>query len=588
MIKPIKTGSLIAIASALIGCGGAGEGAQGGAARSAGNDAATVELSYDVTAYLSQNIAAVSAANFSADQIIRGELAVTATSGESAGVAQTYPWTVYLNEDTFETQSNNTLTLAPGNYDLELLVSKGDQQYAGYANQTLADGENDIALTIRPIIGDVVEDVTIIDRLAYFKFEYLISELAEITAPAMGILVDGSAEQIFSINQATGLSDTFVNLPTGQHTLALKLYEGATQVGKSIVAQEIQNVSYGTDLTMDIVPLYSEVQFILTEDGGDANLRVTAPAEVIDEVGGIANLTATLALVSSKNPLQESSLFFIQQQDGSYAADIILTDLQYDDVTLSITFTDTTTADEIASCNNNWTINNQSQAFSCDITLIRRAVVSGNILAVLGINVENEQGQPVSGAVITNAAGDTLGVTGSGTYGTTGYVKLYLQAGTYDLTATDLSNGELYETSVTVSPLDVENLTMVLAAPQPEGFDSDQWSYSGVAGYSVTTDSLNISVGGGGGGLNASTTIVQDGTISFDWAITVYSAGQYGDAIRYIINGTQYDLSNAGTASGTVVNIPVSAGDQLMLSTWGSTQSSSYAASFSNYTFVAN
>ena len=588
MIKPIKTGSLIAIASTLIGCGGAGEGTQEGAARSAGSDAATVDLSYDLTAYLAQNIAAVSAANFTADQIIRGELAVTATSGDNAGIAQTYPWTVYLNEDTFETQSNSTLTLEPGNYDLELLVSKGDQQYAGYTNQTLADGENDVALTIRPIIGDLVEDVTIIDRLAYFKFEYQVSELADIVAPAMGIIVDSDMEQVFSINQTTGLSDTYVNLPTGPHAIALKLYEGATQVGKSVTAQEAQTVSYGTDLSMDIVPLYSEIQFILTEDGGDANLSVTAPAEVIDEVGGVANLTATLALVSPQNPLQESSLFFIQQQDGSYVADLVLTDLQYDEVTLNITFTDTTAADEIASCNNSWTINNQSQTFNCDITLIRRAVVSGNILAVLGINVENELGEPVSGAVITNAAGDTLGVTGSGTYGTTGYVKLYLQAGTYALTATDLSTGQLYEASVTVSPLDVENLLMVLADPVPEGFVTSDWTYAGVANYSHTETALNISVGGGGGGLNASTTIAQNGTISFDWAITVYSAGQYGDAIRYILNGLSYDLSTAGTASGTVANIPVSAGDELMLSTWGSTQSSSYAASFTNYTFVAN
>jgi hypothetical protein len=233
-------------------------------------------------------------------------------------------------------------------------------------------------------------------------------------------------------------------------------------------------------------------------------------------------------------------------------------------------------------------VDNQNQAFNCDITLIRRAVVTGNILAVLGVNVENTEGEPVSGAVITNATGDVLGITGSGTYGTAGYAKLYLQAGTYDLTATNPANGQVDETSVTVSPLDVENLLMTLTTPPPSGFDPAAWTYDGVAGYSVSGADLNISVGGGGGGLNASTTIAQDGFISFDWAITVYSAGQYGDAIRYIINGTQYNLSTAGSASGSVSNIPVYAGDQLMLSTWGTTQSSSYAASFTNYTFVAN
>ncbi|GAA6145880.1 hypothetical protein [Thalassolituus maritimus] len=588
MIQSLKMMSLLGLSSVIVACGGAGDETADSNLRDTVQGDAVVNLDYDVTAYLAQQVTTVSAANFSAEQIIRGELAVTPTTGANAGNEEIFDWTIYLDENTFEAASNNTLTLEPGNYDLELLVSKGNQQYAGFTNYTLGDGENDINLTVRPVIGDLIENVTIIDRLAYFKFEYPSNELSALTAPAMGIQVDAAPEQLFTINSATGLSNTYVNLPAGNHELSLKLYDGATQVGKSVASQEIQDVIFGTDINMDIVPLYSEVQFILTEDGGDANLSITAPAEVIDEVGGTSNLTATIALVSSKNPLQESSLFFVQQPDGSYLADIVITDLQYDDVTVSISFTDITTADEVASCNNNWLVDNQNQAFNCDITLIRRAVVTGNILAVLGVNVENTEGEPVSGAVITNATGDVLGITGSGTYGTAGYAKLYLQAGTYDLTATNPANGRVDETSVTVSPLDVENLLMTLTTPPPSGFDPAAWTYDGVAGYSVSGADLNISVGSGGGGLNASTTIAQDGFISFDWAITVYSAGQYGDVIRYIINGTQYDLSTAGSASGSVSNIPVYAGDQLMLSTWGTTQSSSYAASFTNYTFVAN
>ena len=588
--NPAKTGCLIGITSLLAACGGADDSNSPDNLRNSGNSDTSVSLNYDVSAFLAQSISenTLSAADFTADQVLRGELAATTIGGENDGQTETFAWTIYLDEDTFEASSNATLTLEPGNYDFELLMTKGDQQYAGYANQNLVDGENDVAMTIRPIIGDAIDDVTIIDRLAYFKFQYDAAELAALTAPGIGIQVDAGIEQVFNINTQTGLSNTFVNLPVGQHTLALKLYDASVQVGKSVTAQESQYISYGADLTMDIVPLYSEMQFLLTENGGDANLSVTLPAEVVNEVGGVANLTATLALISPKNPLQESALFFVEQPDGSYQADLVLTDLQYDEVTLSMTFTDSSTSDQVASCSNLWTLNNQNQAFNCDITLIRRAVVNGNILAVVGINVENELGQPVAGAVITDAAGNTLAVTGSGTYGTSGYAKLYLRAGTHELTATDVTNGQLNETSVTVAPLEVENLIMVLADPVPSGLTPSDWTFDGVAGYSMTDTALNISVGGGGGGLNATTTIAQDGVVTFDWSITVYSAGQYGDRISYAVNGTQVNLSTAGTASGTGVSIPVSAGDQLMLSTWGTTQSSSYAASFSNYTFVAN
>jgi len=428
---------------------------------------ASVAMQYEMTGLLAQTVAtpqtrAMSSRAFSSEQILRGELSATAIGGNNAGSVETFAWTIYLDETTFDASSNATLDLVPGNYDFELLVVKGNQQYAGYSNQTVVDGTNDINMTIKPVIGDEVSNVTIIDQLAYFKFKYGTDELAALTAPSMGIQVDTNAEQVFTINKATGLSNAFVNLPIGQHDLFLKLYDAAVQVGKSVVAQQSQTVAFGIDLAMDIVPLHAETQFVLTEDGGDANVSITLPADVVNEVGGISNLDATLALVGAKNPLQESALNFIEQGDGSFKADLILTDLQYEDVTLSLTFSDKTTSDQVASCNNTWTLNGLSQTFICNITLIRRAVVSGNILAVVGLTVMNDSGEPVSGAVITNLAGDNLGITGSGSYGTAGYLKLYMKAGDYEFTATDASNNLTVTQSISLSPLEVGNLLLVL------------------------------------------------------------------------------------------------------------------------------
>lgn len=596
-----KWAYLVGMSVLLSACGGDG-------ASQDENAESTVGLQYDVSAFLSQEVGQTAsnksnlvssnggsvASSFTSEQILRGELSATTIGGVNDGNVEVFPWTVYLDENTLTASSNLTLTLDPGNYDFELLLTKGNQQYAGYSNQTLVDGTNDVAMTIKPIIGDVIEEVTIIDRLAFFKFQYNLDDLTAIATPSIGIQVDGDAEQVFTINTTTGLSDTFVNLPTGPHTLTLKFYEAGVQVGKSITAQEAQTISFGTDLAMDIVPLHGEMQLILTEDGGDANLSIIVPAEVIDEVGGANNLTATLALVGIKNPLQESALVFVDQGNGTYQSDIVLTDLQYEDVTLSMTFVDSSTADQIASCNNTWTINNQNQSFLCNITLIRRAVVSSNILAVLGINVFNDLGEPVSGAVVTNANGDTLGITGSGTYGTAGYLKVYLLAGDHNLTATDLNNSQAQTATVTLSPLEVENVQLTLedifsdAIGFTGDFASANWTVSGVASTSIAATQVTATVGGGGGGMDASITIPANGTINFDWAMTVYSAGQYGDSIQYFINGNAVVLSSAGSASGNVSNIAVAAGDTFGFRTWGSTSSSSYQAVYSNFSYIVD
>lgn len=564
---------------------------------------ASASFQYDVSGILKQTIAPagsaseseeaprkISALAFTAEQILRGQLSATAIGGINDGQVEIFTWTIYLDEDTLEASSNTSLNLVPGNYDFELLMTKGNLQYAGYNNQTMVDGTNDINMTIKPIIGDVISDVTIIDRLAYFKFQYSAAELSALVTPSIGIQVDAGAEQVFTINKTTGMSNAFVNLTTGQHNFLLKLYDASVQVGKSVVAQQSQAVSFGTDLAMDIVPLHSEVQFILTEDGGDANLSITLPAEVVNEVGGVANLVGTLALVGTKNPLQESALNFVVQGDGSFKADLIFTDLQYELVTLSLTFSDKTTTDQIASCNNAWTLDNQNQSFACNITLIRRAVINSNILAVLGLTVVNEQGEPVSGTVITNAAGDSLGITGSGTYGTAGYLKLYLKAGEHAVTATNLATSQAQTGTVILSPLQVDNLLLVLADTNPAiaGFTGAyapaNWTLSGVGGRNMSETDLAIN--SGGGGVVAEITIPADGTIAFDWNMVVNSAGQYGDTIGYIINDTGVTLSAAGSASGAETGIKVSAGDVLKFSTWGTTQSSNYSANFNNFSYT--
>lgn len=96
-------------------------------------------------------------ASFTADQVMTGQL--TATNTETSEI-QTFDWSIYFDEETWEVQSNKTIILAPGNYEFVLLLTKGSQQYAGSAVQAVSDGTFDVPMTVRPVIGDTVTDVT--------------------------------------------------------------------------------------------------------------------------------------------------------------------------------------------------------------------------------------------------------------------------------------------------------------------------------------------------------------------------------------------------------------------------------------------
>lgn len=465
----------------------------------ASNDTSSVSISYDVTSFLSQSVEGSTgkflAKAFTSEQILRGELSATAIGGDNNGVVETYTWTIYMDDATLDAESNLTLDLDPGNYDFELLVAKGSQQYAGYANFDIADGTNDVPMTVKPIIGDAVIDVTIIDELADFKFQYDVSELSGFTVPSMGIQIDSNTEQIFTINPVTGMSNSFLNLPEGQHELSLRLYDANVQVGKSIIEQQNKTVIPGLDLVMDIVPLHGETQFLLTENGGDANVTVNIPLEVVSEVGGVDNLVGVLAIVGTKNSLQESDLNFVEQIDGSFQANLVLTDLQYEDVAIGLTFTDKTSADQIADCSNTWTLNNLNQTFVCNVSLIRRAVVTGSLMSVLGINVLNEEGEPAVGVVITDNNDNVLGITGSGAYGSAGYFKAYLKAGDYEITGTD-SNSNLSDTQmVNLSALEVNNLLLELTNGPNQALErtGDYGNIALIGTNGITVDSISAS-----------------------------------------------------------------------------------------------
>ncbi len=448
--KRILSSVSLALALALMvtGCGGIGN---------LGNDGATVSLAPVMTFLLQQT--GSDARSFTADDVMTGELAATNTD---SGEVTVFTWSVYLDAETLEVASNKTVVLEPGSYDFAMEVTAGDYQYAGQAlMQTIADGQNTINLVLRPVIGVTSSVVEIVDRVADFRFDYDPDELAGLDAPQIGIQVDDHPEQIFDINPATGLSEhMFLNLEPGTHMFRLKLYDGGLQRGKSITEQEVVTVVPGVNVTMDLVALHGEVAFSLTEEGGTAVFDLTLPGEIVEEAGGVDQLDALLRAVGDENPLQEVLLELSTTDAGeTYRGSVSFDDYQYGLVTVSVEFTDNGDGQPLGTAVGSVDLNKDDQTVALRLTLRRRAVITGNLLGTLGINVLSESSEPVAGAVVT-VDGENVGITGGGSFGTAGYLKVYARAGTHEILAT--GEDRYGEATVNVDALGIDNVDLYL------------------------------------------------------------------------------------------------------------------------------
>ncbi|GAB4557357.1 MAG: hypothetical protein Tsb0020_01420 [Haliangiales bacterium] len=378
------------------------------------------------------------------------------------GDEEVFDWSASFDSTSGTISSNRTVALIPGSYEFTLLLTAGSVQYSGSVGFEIADGTNEVPMVIRPIIGTTVVDVHVCTRLGLFRISYPPDELASLVDPRIGVSYEGGAEVLFAINSVTGFSEGVFQMEPGARQLSLKLYDGPLQVAKSNVAQESIVVEPGLDVSMDLVPLHGETIFSLLEDGGNAQFDITVPSEVVDEAGGVSNLLAQLAVSTATGEYREVELTLTAAGAAGYTATAVLEDMRYGEIGLSLSFADVSSAspEMLASCSNTVSLTADSRSVVCEIELIRRGVVGGNLLAVVGVNVVDGAGEPVLGALISEG-GETLAMTGQG-FGTPGYAKLFLFAGEHVLSAQfGTSTGSV---TVDVDPLEVENVEITLSA----------------------------------------------------------------------------------------------------------------------------
>lgn len=396
---------------------------------------------------------------------------LTATNLTSPGDSQTIPWAVTVDDATLAVNSTTTGVLFPGTYNFELEVSRGSQTYFGRVEGvTIGEGENAFALTLRPVIRDTDVDGFVAERLVDLRFAYDPAELSVLANPQIGIAVDGGSEQIFALDPDTGLSEFMhLDLPPGMHTLELTAYDGNVLRGRSVAAQETVDLQPGVPVTMDLVSLHGDVIIALDETTNDVTFNFDVPTEVVDEAGGLADLHTLLNVVGPANPAGHEVELGLAESGTSYAGSATLGGFQFGAVTVMLTFSDRNGTADLAddevlgSCTiAGVTLSSDGSTVACPITLRRRAVVGGHLLAVVGVNVYDQQGFPVEGVVVS-LDGEVVGVTGSMAFGTSGYLKFFTVP--QDGAVIEGLSAESFKTgaaTVDLAPLSVNNVALTL------------------------------------------------------------------------------------------------------------------------------
>ena len=471
--------SVMILSLLFIGCGEAGSGGTPKVQRS-------VDLS----------LAALYAAKTGQSRALTHNRAVSIMTGElqalnhTTGTTETFVWSAYMNDTDLNVTSNKTIALEPGDYTFSLLLNDANNQYIGTsALEVIADNtQNSIPLTVAPVIGDTVANVSVIANLATYKFSYIAAELASLVNPQIGVMVDGGVEEIFTVNKATGFSQAYLSLLDGAHNVHLAFYDGNIQVGRSAPAQESITVVAGEPLNIDIVPIHGETEFLIDVNGSNATIKANISQEIINEIG-LSDLQVIM-LLSNGSTTYENNMTLVTENNATYGITTV-PNMQFGTYAFQLTFNDLKdTSVPVGSCLiQDANLSTSGSTLNCEITLQRRSVLGGNLLSTVGINVFNINKEPIAGAFVY-ANDKLIGLTNEGSFGTKGYLKTYHVSGNVVFRAEDATNTG--DANITLSPLDVKNVDIILGTQiqpvvAPVSVSGKSWKYD----LNATGDALS-------------------------------------------------------------------------------------------------
>ncbi|WP_283131114.1 FG-GAP repeat domain-containing protein [Enterovibrio norvegicus] len=418
------------------------------------------------TVYTSEQASVAERAEQTSQVRYLGKLEVTNVENNEE---QVFDWPVTQTVDAegnVTTTSHRALTLKPGTYDFALLLTTegaNPKQYLAKAlGHEVMDGEQPaIEFIVEPNLGDTITDFDDIDYVSKLAFQWQAEELAALNKPQFGLSVNGGEEQVFEINKETGLAEITMNVEPGEYTLSLRLYDGDLMVGKNEDDATVNFVE-GEDAQTDIIPLQADVIFEVAEIKDRGNFSFAIPEVLIEEVGGVENLTLK-ASINAQGIAPQERVLDILDVNGTHIAQDMFETGGAKELGLHLEFYNTNASQDLADltpftrCNTTVTVE-ANQTLGCKLELKRESIITNRILGTLRINALNENWTPAEGAdVFLN--GEKVGVTGSeigaGTF------KTHLVAGEYQVSVKQGEN--VAHDDITLLPLDVKNMQVALA-----------------------------------------------------------------------------------------------------------------------------
>jgi hypothetical protein len=401
------------------------------------------------------------------------------------GVTEVYDWYCYVDKQTFAMTSAKSLVLSPGDYEFSMLLNFGIRQYVATATYTIRDGEAvSIPFNVDPVLGDIILSVDDVTSVPAFKFKYKSSELLAYLNPRVSFGLDSQASSIIDINKNTGMNGVYININSGNHDVKIDFFDGNMHIGKSTQYPATVNIAPNQDINMDIEPLSSEVIFSYASDDNNLSVTINVPSEIVDEVGGLENLKTIVKYTYTNNVGEKNVTVTADETNSTYQAVVPFGITNSDtNLTLSFEFIDKRDDYVVSVINiDNMSILDINQTISKSINVIRRVYISGNLLATVGINVFDESHFPLSGAKIY-VGSRLVGLTGSGLFGTDGYLKTNIKAG--DATITAIKDNLGAQKTVTLSPLSVTNIDLIIGDNNVSVPISDGNDTVGSTGYMV-------------------------------------------------------------------------------------------------------
>ncbi len=375
---------------------------------------------------------------------------------------QYFPWSIYIEQEGFSVLSNSTLTLAPGSYTLSLLVSNLTRQYGGEGVIEVGeDNQVDFALQLAPVVGSVNGEVEDISTYSQVQVQFTLSQLEEIDVPRLGIFVNGESEYIFDISKTETVNRFYLDTLESVDYFHLKFYDDIQLMAKSDSFNS--DVLFDSDETVsvELYPLISEVNFSFENNQEyPSQITLRVPAEIIDELGLIEDITTSITIVGTETPYQQYTLEQLSEVDDWYQATTSIDISSFESIEFELEFIDTETQGVLGGCSSSWEVSSFAQTLICASKVVGDNVVYTSLKSVVSINTISILGNPMAGVIIEDQYDQVWGISGN-TGSSQGYLSFRVLPGDYQLTGT-LDGEVVISKSITVQALEAKNITLVI------------------------------------------------------------------------------------------------------------------------------